>query len=227
MSYTSCAKAFAARRRCETKTRKKGAGKGSGKGRGKGKSSGKFKRRGFIKHPLAKPAPPIEDAVVEPPPLPPPPAPPPEVAPLVAASLEPAPLPSTELAPSRAPHVRMYSTPMLLRELSPPGFTISLDVPGLRWRCRCPDGVTLPSQGFGPTMGTDRKRSLNVMLDVAWATHGGERPPTSRLESIPADRWGGVLDDREEVPRRYNRRTHLDSKRRSKCVWLHIFLKID
>ena len=98
--------------------------------------------------------------------------------------------------------VKLYSTPELLKLLCPPECTLSIDVPACRWRARVA-GAPLPSVGFGPWSGRDRRSALVETLDALWAHVPGERPATSYIDSIPREQWGSFWDVREERPRKY------------------------
>ena len=104
------------------------------------------------------------------------------------------------------PVVRMYSTPQLLKQLSPPGCTVTIDIPACRWSARY-NGEILPTIGFGPHSGMSRAEALDILLAHVWSMHPGARPDTATVEAIPAEAWDGLLDERLEQPRKYVKRT--------------------
>ena len=106
----------------------------------------------------------------------------------------------------RMPGVREYNTPDLIKQLVPalPGCSVSMDQVACRWRSRA-HGRILPQVGFGPSSGMTRKTSLEVCLDALWAQVSIARPEHAWVSAIPEDCWGGLLDEREERPRKYNR----------------------
>ena len=103
----------------------------------------------------------------------------------------------------RRPAVRMYTTPEVLRSLCPSLGSIYLDIPGCRVRSKF-DGEQLPSVCFGPMSGSNRKEAVEKALDNLWSHSEQRRPATSHVDSVPWDVWGGVLDTREEHPRKYS-----------------------
>lgn len=100
----------------------------------------------------------------------------------------------------------MYSTPDILKVLAPEGVTISLDEPGCRWKATMLDGGMLPSFGFGPRSGRSRREALELCLDEVWSWPGmGTRHSRAFVSEVPADAWRGVLDPRDERPRKYRK----------------------
>ena len=127
----------------------------------------------------------------------------------VDAQLVPA-LQDAPIAPAAQPrqgHVKVHSTPTLLRSLCPPNSNVSIDVVACRWRGRYQD-VAVPAVGFGPCCAHDRRSGLVAMLDFLWGMHGTARPAGTRVEDVDEHLWEGLLDSRIEQPRRYVRPRH-------------------
>ena len=126
----------------------------------------------------------------------------PEAPPPPSAPEEPPPHPSEPSAPSE-PRVVLFRTPVeALEGLSPPGVRLSIDQNSCRWRGRF-NGVDLPSVSFGPKSGNSRRQSLELMLEQAWIHTGAARPAHPRVDDVDPAAWDGVLDDREEKPKKY------------------------
>ena len=105
---------------------------------------------------------------------------------------------------------RMYSTPPSIASLAPPGFVLSVDVPGCRWRGTDAQGCYIPQVSFGPKSGRTRREALEIMLDCQWSASGHSRPATAYLSQVDPTSYGSFFDVAEEQPRSYKRpRTNL------------------
>ena len=92
----------------------------------------------------------------------------------------------------------------ILHALIPPGASLSIDQAACRWRAKYL-GQTLPSVGFGPFCTWTRRSGLVHILEVLWMNCPTPRPLTAYIESVPEANWEGLLDDRVEHPRKYQR----------------------
>ena len=108
--------------------------------------------------------------------------------------------------PKPALSERLFSTPGLLKYILPQavGCSLSMDQVACRWRARV-SGITLPSVGFGPHSGLNRRESLEQALDLMWAHATEPRPDWATIDSVPWEAWQGILDVRVEQPRKYTR----------------------
>ena len=125
---------------------------------------------------------------------------PPAVEPLPVAGVIVPRVPAVPSGADRAPYIKMYTTPQLLKRIVPPNAKIILDIPGCRWRAKH-DGVVLPSIGFGPHCLHNRRTSLEELLTILWSHHPGPRPAEAHVNAISEAEWDGLLDDRIEKPR--------------------------
>ena len=100
------------------------------------------------------------------------------------------------------------TTPEMLRSLVPQlkGYTVLLDEDQCRWVSKA-DGVLMPSQSFGPRSGRSRSETLEAALVALWARAGQDRPLDTIVENIEPTWWEGILDAREERPRKWARRS--------------------
>ena len=104
-----------------------------------------------------------------------------------------------------AARVRIYTTPQLLKTLCPPHGLLSIDIPACRWRARI-HGETLPSVGFGPFCPYNRRQALVRILDDMWMSSGDARPASAYVHAVAEAAWDGLLDERVEQPRKYQKK---------------------